>query len=108
MAAYSKSSYHLRLSLSKQMFIGACIALTLIIIYLFTVKEPDPDWGRYWMLRPISLMVLAGAMGGFFNYVIINFRSLAGLSKTAAITLSLVVFIFGLYMGFVLGLADTL
>lgn len=108
MITVSKSNYHLRLSLTKQILIGASIGLTLIMLYLSTVREVDPAWGMYWMIRPILLMTFAGAMGGLCNYVIINFRSLVGFSKPVAIILSIVVFIMGLYMGFVLGLDGSL
>lgn len=97
-----------RLTLSKRMLIGATIALTLITLYLLTVREPDPAWGKYWMIRPYMVMTFAGAMGGLCNYVLINFRSLVGLNKTMAIVLSLLVFVIGLFMGFVLGLDGTL
>jgi hypothetical protein len=97
-----------RLTLSKRMLIGAAIALTLITLYLLTVREPNPAWGKYWMVRPYLVMTFAGAMGGLCNYVIINFRSLVGLNKTMAIILSLLVFVVGLFMGFVVGLDGTL
>lgn len=108
MASISTITLQIRLPLSKRMLLGAGIALVLITIFLFTVKEPDPAWGKYWMIRPLLVMTFAGAMGGLCNYVIMNFRSLIGLNKSKAILLSLTVFIVGLFLGFVLGLNGTL
>ncbi len=102
------TTYRIRLTLGKRMLLGVVIALTLLTLFLLTVKEPNPAWGKYWMVRPYLLMTFAGAMGGLCNYIIINFRSVVGLNKTKAIVLSFVVFVIGLFMGFVLGLDGTL
>jgi hypothetical protein len=46
-------------------------------------------------------------MGGLCNYFIVHFRHLAGMNKTIAIILSVLVFIVGLWLGTVLGLDGT-
>lgn len=108
MTVFTKSISRLRLPLSRQMLIGASIGMTLILLYLLTVKEPDPEWGKYWMIKPILIVSFAGAMGGMCNYVIINFRSLLGLSKSKAVIASLFFCAIGLIIGFALGLNGTL
>lgn len=95
-------------SLTTQMVVGAGIGLLLISLYLLTVDEPDPAWGKFWMLRPLALMVFAGAIGGLCNYLIILYHKQLGISNTLALVVSVLVFIVGLFMGFVLGLDGTL
>ncbi|WP_229598990.1 hypothetical protein [Runella sp. CRIBMP] len=55
-------------SLVKPTLIGAGIALTVITIFLVGVREPNPAWGKLWMLRPLIIVPLAGAMGGAFVF----------------------------------------
>ena len=95
-------------SLGKRMLIGAGIGLLLISLFLSGINDPDPEWGKYWMIRPLIIVPLAGAMGGLCNYFLINYRSSAGLNKILATALSAIIFIIGLWLGFVLGLDGTL
>jgi hypothetical protein len=89
------------------MLVGAGIGLLLISLYLLSADEPEPSWGKYWMLRPLALMMFAGAMGGLCNYIILlNYKQFR-VSKTVALIISALVFIVGLYIGFVLGLDGT-
>lgn len=108
MASIINSTIHIRMPLGKRMLIGAGIALVLITFFLSTINEPDPAWGEYWMIRPLLAMTVAGAIGGFANYVIINFRSLVGFTKSSAILLSVIVSVLGLFIGFAFGLYGTL
>jgi ribose/xylose/arabinose/galactoside ABC-type transport system permease subunit len=91
-------------SLSKRMAIGGALALLLIIIFLYPT-EPNPLWGKYWMIRPLIIVPLAGATGGACNYFLVNFKNLP---KIVTYTLSFIVYVFGLWIGTVLGLAGTL
>jgi hypothetical protein len=56
----------------------------------------------------LIIVPLAGTMGGFCNYFIVNFHSLVGLNKIIAMILSVIVFIVGLWLGIVLGLDGTM
>ena len=94
-------------SLSKRMIIGGVIALILIVIFLFPVTG-KPEWGNLWMIRPLIVLPLAGATGGACNYFLVNLSNQNGLNKIVAYVLSFIVFIFGLWIGTVLGLAGTL
>ena len=94
-------------SLVKRMVIGAGIGLLLISFFLLSAGEPNPEWGSLWRIRPLIIVPLAGAMGGLCNYFIVHFRHLAGMNKTIAIILSVLVFIVGLWLGTVLGLDGT-
>ncbi|MES2565970.1 MAG: potassium transporter KefB [Bacteroidota bacterium] len=94
-------------SLVKPMLIGAGIGLILISFFVFGVDAPNPAWPKYWMIRPLLICPLAGATGGAF-YSFMDYQSTRGFNRTIAILLSLVVYIIGLWMGIVLGLAGTM
>ncbi|MFN2457964.1 MAG: hypothetical protein ABR502_07175, partial [Chitinophagaceae bacterium] len=68
---------------------------------------PNPEWGKYWMIRPFIITPLAGAMGGAF-YALMDHQSSRDFSRTVAILLSFVVYIIGLWLGAVLGLDGTM
>jgi hypothetical protein len=96
-------------SIGKRMLAGATIGLFLISLFLFSAPDADPawGWGKFWMIRPLILVPLAGAMGGLCNHFILHFRGQVGINKTTAIILSVLVFIIGLWLGTVLGLDGT-
>jgi hypothetical protein len=95
-------------SVSKRMLQGAGIALLLIIIFLLGVKNPDPAWGKLWMIKPLVIVPLAGAMGGVFYYFMDHLRYEGGWKKLLAIFLSLIGYVIALWLGTVLGLNGTL
>jgi hypothetical protein len=95
-------------SLGKRMLQGAAIALILIIVFLLQAGEPNPDWPKLWMIRPLIIVPLAGAMGGVFYYFMDHLRYQGGWRKILANILSLVVYIIGLWLGTVLGLDGTM
>ena len=103
----STSSIH-QGSLVKRMLVGAGIGLLLISLFLLSAGEPNPEWGKLWMIRPLIIVPLAGAMGGLCNYFMVHFNSQVGLNKTIAVILSVIVFIIGLWLGIVLGLDGTM
>ncbi|MBG6233595.1 hypothetical protein IWX76_000150 [Pedobacter sp. CAN_A7] len=95
-------------SLGKRMLQGGTVALILISIFLMGAGEPNPEWGKLWMIRPLIIVPLAGAVGGAFYYVMDSLRYRGDLAKIAANVLSLIVYIIGLWMGTVLGLDGTM
>ena len=95
-------------SAGKRMVVGAGIGLLLISLFLAGVKEPDPAWGKLWMIRPLLIVPFAGAMGGLCTYVLVHFHDRVGVNKAIAVIVSVLVFIVGLWLGFVLGLDGTL
>jgi len=97
-----------QISMGKPMLIGAVIGLIFISLFVSGVDEPKPEWGKLWMLKPLIIVPLAGAAGGLFFYFMNYLSSKSSFNKTLAIILSLVVFIIGLWLGFVLGLNGTL
>ncbi|MCX2451522.1 hypothetical protein OQX61_09620 [Pedobacter sp. PLR] len=93
--------------LSKRMLQGAGIALILIVFFLFQTGEPNPEWGKLWMIKPLIIVPLAGACGGIAYYVMDHIRYHNGWRKVMANILSLIVYIIALWLGTVLGLNGT-
>jgi len=97
-----------QVSLVKRMIVGGGIGLLLISLFLFPAGEPNPEWGKLWMIRPLIIVPLAGAMGGLCNYFIMHFHDRVGVNRIIAMILSVIVFIIGLWLGIVLGLDGTM
>lgn len=94
-------------SLGKRMLQGGGIALVLITAFLISAGEGNPNWPKYWMIRPLIIVPLAGAMGGLCYYFLDHLRYQGGWMKVLAYILSFLVYIIGLWMGTVLGLDGT-
>ena len=93
-------------SLAWRMALGGLIGLILIGLFLYP-SHPNPEWGRFWWIRPIITVPLAGAMGGAFNYFVSQQPISKRWVKILAGLLSLFVFLVGLWLGIVLGLDGT-
>jgi hypothetical protein len=95
------------LTMAKPVLIGAAIGLILISLFLISAGKPDHSWPMFWRLRPLIIVPLAGAMGGVFYYFMDYLGCQGKMNKTVGVVLSLIVFIIGLWLGGVLGLAGT-
>lgn len=95
-------------SLTKSVLVGAGIALAVITFFLLQVNHPNPDWGKFWMVRPMIIVPLAGAAGGACFYFINNAFGEKSWRKNMAFIISLLVYVVGFWLGFVLGLDGTL
>ena len=96
-------------SLVRRMLIGAGIGLFLITLLVTSVREPRLEWGRFWMIRPLIIVPLAGACGGlgtYFMEYLLGYQG--GWSKIIAVLLSILGFLIALWLGTVLGCAGTL
>ena len=87
---------------------GAAFGLALITLFLAGVQHPDPVWGKLWMIRPLLVVTMAGALGGFINYMLLHYHQKLGIHKVVAVVLSALIYVVGLWLGSVLGLAGTL
>lgn len=92
----------------RRMLWGAGIALTLIILFLTGAGEPDPRWGKLWMVKPLIVVPLAGSMGGLFYHFMDRIRYQGGWKKLLANIVSVIVYVFVLWIGTVLGLNGTM
>ena len=95
-------------ALATRMLIGAGIGLLLITIFLWGVDNPKPEWSKYWMIRPFVVVTFAGGVGGLFFHLMEGLRRKGNWLMIVANIISLIIFIFGLWIGSVLGLAGTL
>jgi len=95
-------------SIIKTMLIGAAIGLALISLMVFSVDEPNPEWGRFWMIRPLIITPLAAAFGALSFFLKDFVRPESDLMRLVVILLSIFAFIIALWMGSVLGLDGTL
>jgi len=88
--------------------IGYCIALICISLLIFSVANPNPVWGKNWFVKPLVITPIVGAIGGISFYIIncISFKNEA--LKFARIVISILVFLFYLWIGTILGLDGTL
>jgi hypothetical protein len=94
-------------SLAKRMLIGGGIALVLISAFLITAGKGDPSWPKSWMVRPLVITPLAGAMGGLCFHLLDRFRVQGGWRRIAANILGVLIYIVGLWLGAILGLDGT-
>lgn len=92
----------------RRVLIGAGIAFFLIALFLSGVDEPKPEWSKFWMVRPLIIVPLAGATGGLVYHLIAQRGREHGWNSLVYSLISLVIYIIGLWMGFVLGLDGTL
>lgn len=95
-------------TLAKRMLFGTILAFAVISLFVFRVPHPRPEWGSLWMIRPLIVTPLAGAMCGACYHMIHFLLCQHGKRKILAITLGILVYFIGLWMGIVLGLAGTL
>lgn len=92
----------------RRMMQGAGMALLLISLFLLGAGEPDPDWPRYWMIKPLLTVTGAGALGGLFIYNMDPLLSLGGWRKIFAIVLSVLVYLLVLWLSTALALNGTM
>lgn len=95
-------------SLSIRMLQGAGIALMLISAFLLSAGKANPEWPKFWIIKPLLMVPFAGAMGGAFYYLLDPMRHKGGWRKVLAAILSLIVYVIGLWLGTVLGLNGTM
>lgn len=95
-------------ALVKCAVLGAAFNLILIGIFLSGVDNPDPAWGRYWMVRPLIIVPFGGAVGGTIFYLLHFYSRQLGFHRAFATVLGAIIFIIGLWMSFILGLVNTL
>lgn len=97
-----------RASAGKRMLQGAAIALSVISLFLLGAGEPNPEWPKLWMVKPLVIVPVAGALGGVFYYFMDHLRYQGGWKGVLAFALSLAGYSVALWLGTVLGLHGTM
>lgn len=95
-------------SLARRMLIGGGIALIVISAFIISAGKGDPAWPTFWMVRPLIITPLAGAIGGLCYHLLDHFRVQGGWQRIAVNIIGVLIYIIGLWMGIVLGLDGTL
>lgn len=95
-------------SIVKPMLAGGAVALILILIFLLPNGEPKPEWGKFWMLRPLIIVPLAGAVGGAIYHIINRMSPQRGWKRVLAVVVSVIIYVVVLWVGTVLGLDGTM
>ncbi len=93
--------------LGKRMVLGAGIGFLFISLFLIMADGVRPEWGNYWMLRPLLVVPLATALGAAFYTFLDPWRRKGSYRKILAELLGLLGFVFSLWIGTVLGLDGT-
>lgn len=95
-------------SVAGRMALGALIGLFIIASFILSVDDPDPDWGKFWMVRPLIITPLAGAFGILAFYLPYFVRPRSSFATLLLLVLSFLAFLIALWLGSVLGLDGTL
>jgi phage shock protein PspC (stress-responsive transcriptional regulator) len=104
----STTTRQLKPTLSTRLLIGAAIGLAVISFFVLSANGGNPEWGRFWMIRPLIVVPAAGAIGGLVSYIMSYLAERNGWNKVLVSIISVLVFIFGIWMGIVLGLVGTM
>lgn len=97
-----------QVTMARRMAQGAAVGLILISFFVFGVDEPNPDWPKLWMVKPLIMVPLAGSLGGLSYYLINPLRQRPGWRRIVTNILGLLVFLVVLWLGTVLGLNGTM
>jgi hypothetical protein len=95
-------------SLLKRMVLGAVTGLVIISVFVFSVDQPKPEWGKLWMIKPLIVTPLVGAIGSLIFYSISLIHFQRSWKNIVAMIFGVIVFIVALWLGIVLGLNGTL
>jgi hypothetical protein len=107
--AYARKRINLTLfSVAKRMLLGALTGFIIIAFFVFSVDDPDPDWGERWRIRPLLVTPLAGAFGILSFYLKDFVRPKGSFVNLLLALFSLLAFFVTLWLGIVLGLDGTL
>lgn len=95
-------------SIVRHLLSGWAIGLVLITLFVFSADDPKPEWGPWWIVRPLIVTPIVSAIGmlSFFLKSIINPSS--DLGKIAVFLISLFFFVVALWLGFIMGLDGTM
>ena len=92
----------------KHLLIGSCIALLIVVFFVIAAGKGNPAWGDYWVIKPLLLSPLLGAVTGLCYDVTAPLRRLDGWLGKLFLVLSILGFFIGQWLGLVLGLAGTM
>ena len=87
---------------------GAFLALILISLLIFSVNTPKPEWDQHWYIRPLIVTPFVSSIGGIALYIL-NLKDFKSkILNLILLIFSILIFVFFLWIGTVLGLDGTL
>lgn len=95
-------------TITRRALAGAIPAFIVIGLFLMMPYTVDKGWSKYWMLRPLFIVPLAGAMGGLFYHFMDTCRKCNGWNRLLTISASVLVYVVGVWLGIIAGLDGTL
>ena len=97
-----------RKSLLRHLISGWAIGISITTLIILSADEHKPEWGNWWMLKPLLITPLAAAAGMLAFYLKRFFRRNSNITRIGVFLTSLLLFLLGLWMGIVLGFDGTL
>lgn len=94
--------------LIKRMLIGAVVGFIIIALLVLPIKNPNLEWGKFWIIRPLVITPLMAAFGSLVFFVKDILQPQNAWKKYLIIGLSIFTFIVTLWIGIILGLDGTL
>ena len=95
-------------SIGGRALIGGIIGLVIVTLFLIGAGfKGRPEWHHTWFVRPLAVECLAGMVGGAISAWLDQLAIQNRLSRLGMGIFSLVIFIVGIWMGFVLGFVGT-
>ncbi len=96
------------ISVVKILLTGGFIGLIIVSIFVFSVKNPPEAWGPNWRLKPLILTPAISAVGALSFYLKDLILPSQKFYKGLIVIASVLIFLFVLWIGIVLGLSETL
>jgi hypothetical protein len=94
--------------LTRFVLLGAMIGLAIICFFVFGVGQQNPAWPDNWRIRPLLVVPFAGAGAGLFSYFMVTFGTRLGLNRIITWIVAILVSLFALWIGTILGLDGTM
>jgi hypothetical protein len=94
--------------LTRFVLLGAMIGLAIISFFVFGFGQQNPEWPDNWRIRPLLVVPLAGAVAGLSSYFTVTFGTRLRLNKIVMWILAILVPLFALWIGIILGLDGTM
>jgi hypothetical protein len=87
---------------------GYVVGLGVISLFISAVDHPKPEWGTYWMLRPLIITPLASACGALALLLPDFLKLITPWKRILALLAGLLLFMAAMWTGIILGLDGTL
>lgn len=94
--------------LARRVLFGFALGFLVISFFVFGVDNPNPEWGKYWWVRPLLVTPMTGAGAGLFYHFMGYMRQHGGWITLVGWILSILGYVVALWMGIIAGLLGTM